>query len=263
MSPAGPGPTDRSSDRSSLTDVSSVLLCGGIGKRLRPYTDSIPKALVPVAGRPIVDYHLEAWRAAGVRHALLVIGHRGDQIREHVGDGQRYGLSVEYVPQVEPRGSGDALLSVAGRVATPWLLVGYCDVFFGPRPAVWTRLLADRRAKIVGAEVPNAAAYGRLLTDEERPWARLRAIREKDGEASPGVINGGAYLLPRRVVEILASVPLSPRGEIELTDGVTQYLREGGEVRVVPVVDWIDIGTPEQLEIATQMVRSRPEERGR
>jgi UDP-N-acetylglucosamine diphosphorylase / glucose-1-phosphate thymidylyltransferase / UDP-N-acetylgalactosamine diphosphorylase / glucosamine-1-phosphate N-acetyltransferase / galactosamine-1-phosphate N-acetyltransferase len=240
----------------ALEEVDGVLLCAGVGKRLQPLTETLPKALVPVAGRPIVDYHLEAWHAAGLRRAILVTGYRGDQVRGHVADGAGYGLEVEYVTQSERRGSGHALLTAADRIRTPSVLVGYCDVFFGRSPSVWATLLADRRAKIVGASVPSAGTYGRLVTDEDRPWPRLRAIHEKDGNPSPGLVNAGAYLLPRRVIEILRSVPLSPRGEIELTDGVTGYVAEGGEVRVVPTADWIDVGTPEHLEFATRLAGS-------
>ncbi|MGI0131391.1 MAG: sugar phosphate nucleotidyltransferase [Thermoplasmata archaeon] len=253
MTPRPSEPAPDGGGPAVLEAVDAVLLCAGVGKRLQPLTDSIPKALVPVAGRPIVDYHLEAWREAGVESALLVIGYRGEQVRQHVGDGARYGLKVEYVAQPERRGSGHALLVADDRLRAPSVLVGYCDVFFGRHPSVWTALLADRRAKIVGADVPNAGAFGRLVSDDDRPWPRLRAIHEKDRVPTPGRVNAGAYLLPRRVIEILRSVPPSPRGEIELTDGVSGYLSEGGEVRIVPVSEWVDLGTPEQLNTATRM----------
>lgn len=237
----------------ALPDVEGVLLCAGVGRRLQPLTDTIPKALIPVAGRPIVDYHLQAWRAAGVRRAILVTGYRGEQVRQHVGDGAGFDLEVEYVTQVERKGSGHALLVAADVVRAPSLLVGYCDVFFGRSPPVWATLLADPTAKIVGASVPNAGSYGRLVTDSERPWPHLLAIHEKDGDPTPGLVNAGAYLLPRRVLDILRSVPLSPRGEIELTDAVTNYVTQGGEVRVVPAADWVDVGTPEHLAAATRL----------
>lgn len=239
-------------------EVDGVLLCAGVGRRLQPLTDSIPKALVPVAGRSIVDYHLEAWRAAGVVRAILVIGYRGDQVREHVGDGKRFGLEIEYVTQTERRGSGHALLTAADRVRSPSVLVGYSDVFFGRTPSIWATLLSDRRAKIVGASVPNGGAFGRLLTDGGQPWPGLIGIREKDGRPTPGLVNAGAYLLPRRVIDLLRTVPLSPRGEIELTDGVTAYLAEGGDVRVVPTGDWVDIGAPQHLALATLLAEAPP-----
>lgn len=253
MSVPGSGVRDPVAKVPRVTDVDSVLLCAGAGKRLRPLTDSIPKALVPVAGRPIVDYHLEAWRAAGVHRVVLVTGYREDQVREHVGNGARYGLRVAYVTQSEPRGSGDALLVAAGHLRAEYILVGYCDVFFGRNPAIWAELLSDRRSKIVGVRIENAGAYGRLEEGADGAWPRLVAIHEKDGRSTPGLINGGAYLLPRRIFDILPSVPLSSRGEIELTDAVTALVAGGGEVRIVPVRDWVDVGTPENLALAGRL----------
>ena len=256
-----PDAGDPAEPTSANEDVEAVLLCAGVGQRLRPLTDSIPKALVPVAGRPLVDYHLDAWRAAGVRHAVLVTGYREDQIRRRVGDGTRYGLRVEYAVQTDPRGTGHAVLAAADHLSAPWVLVGYCDVFFGRSPSVWTSLLSDREPKIVGASVPDASVYGRLECRGGDRGSYLIAIREKDGVRSPGLINAGAYLLPRRVVEILRHVPSSPRGEIELTDAVTRYVAEGGRVRVVPTPAWVDVGTPERLEEASRLADSSTEAR--
>ena len=78
-----------------------VILAGGLATRMRPLTDTIPKALIPVAGRPFVDHQL-AWLAGhGVTDVVLSIGYRGDMLRAHVGDGARYGLRVRYVDEGE------------------------------------------------------------------------------------------------------------------------------------------------------------------
>ena len=240
----------------SPSEVDGVLLCAGVGKRLRPLTDTIPKALVPVGDRPLLEHHLEAWRTAGVRHVVLVVGFRADAVRRYVRDRGDFGLELEYATQSEPRGSGHALLAAEGRLRSSSVLVGYCDVFFGRSPSIWTRLLANSRAKIVAASVPDTSSYGRLITDGAPPAVRLLAIREKDGIPSAGLVNAGAYLLPRRVVELLRSVPPSPRGEIELTDAVTAYVNEGGTVEVVPIPEWVDVGTPSHLALADRMARS-------
>ena len=237
-------------------DVEGVLLCAGVGVRLRPLTETIPKALVPVAGRPIVDYHLEAWHAAGLRRAILVIGYRGDQVRRHVAACANFGLEVDYAVQADRRGTGHALLAAEERTRAETILVGYCDVFFGRAPLIWTALLSDRRAKIVGATVPNASRYGRLLTGGDPARPQLVAIHEKDGISSPGLVNAGAYLLPRRVFELLHRVPVSPRGEIELTDGVAALVTTGSAVDVVPTALWVDVGTVEHLAVADRVARA-------
>ena len=252
-------PNDRRAETDgafSPSEVDGVLLCAGVGQRLRPLTDTLPKALVPVAGRPLLEHHLEAWRSAGIRRVILVVGYRAEQVRQYVRERGGFGLEVEYATQTDLRGTGLALLAAENSLRASSVLVGYCDVFFGRSPSVWTRLLTSPRAKIVGASVPDASRYGRLITDGEPPGARLVAIHEKDGIPSAGLVNAGAYLLPRRVVDLLQSVPPSPRGEIELTDAVTAYVAEGGTVEVVPVTEWVDVGTPSHLALADRMARS-------
>src|SRR5215831_10398668 len=85
-----------------------VILAGGLGTRMRPRTETVPKALLEVSGRPFVEHQL-AWLAAhGVREVVLSVGHLGEQIEAHVGDGARYGLAVRYVNE------GPTLLGTAG-----------------------------------------------------------------------------------------------------------------------------------------------------
>jgi N-acetyl-alpha-D-muramate 1-phosphate uridylyltransferase len=85
-----------------------VILAGGLATRMRPQTETIPKSLLAVAGRPFVDAQLEWLRSAGVEHVVFSIGHLGGQIENHVGTGERYGISVAYVSD------GDRLLGTAG-----------------------------------------------------------------------------------------------------------------------------------------------------
>lgn len=92
----------------------AVILAGGLATRLRPITERVPKSLVSVAGRPFVDYQLELLARAGVTKVLLCIGHLGQQIRDHCGDGARYGLRVAYAEDgPTQRGTGGALRNAA------------------------------------------------------------------------------------------------------------------------------------------------------
>jgi NDP-sugar pyrophosphorylase family protein len=73
-----------------------VILAGGLGTRMRPLTESIPKALVPVLGRPFVDWQLELLAGQGVERAVMCVGYRGDMLRDHIGDGSRFGIAVTW-----------------------------------------------------------------------------------------------------------------------------------------------------------------------
>jgi MurNAc alpha-1-phosphate uridylyltransferase len=87
-----------------------VVLAGGIGTRMRPRTEEIPKALIPVLDRPFCDWQLELLAGNGIERVLYSVGYKGEMLREHVGDGERFGLSVSYIDEGEElRGTGGAL----------------------------------------------------------------------------------------------------------------------------------------------------------
>jgi NDP-sugar pyrophosphorylase family protein len=87
-----------------------VVLAGGLGTRMRPATDAIPKALIPVLGRPFADWQLEHLAAQGIERVTYSVGYRGDMLRAHVGDGSRFGLKVSWVDEGERlRGTGGAI----------------------------------------------------------------------------------------------------------------------------------------------------------
>jgi len=87
-----------------------VVLAGGAGTRMRPLTEEMPKALVPVLGKPFADWQLELLAKQGIERVLYSVGYRGEMIRDHVGDGSRFGLEVGYVDEGEHlRGTGGAL----------------------------------------------------------------------------------------------------------------------------------------------------------
>jgi NDP-sugar pyrophosphorylase family protein len=119
----------------TLADVPAAILAGGLATRLRPITQTVPKALVEVAGRPFLDHQLALLARHGVRRVVLCLGYLGDQVEAHVGDGRRFGL------EVRSSHDGDRLLGTGGalRRALPllgeafWVLYGdsYMDIDYG------------------------------------------------------------------------------------------------------------------------------------
>jgi NDP-sugar pyrophosphorylase family protein len=103
-----------------------AVLAGGLGLRLRELTGQLPKAMVPVLGRPFVDWQLETLAASGVTDVVLLVGHSGDHIRDHVGSGDRFGLAVTYVEDGPTlRGTGGAILHALGSLPSSfWVTYG-------------------------------------------------------------------------------------------------------------------------------------------
>src|SRR5436190_842448 len=91
-------------------DIQCVILAGGLATRMRPLTETLPKALLPVAGTPFIDHQLGWLAAHGVTRVVLSIGYRGEMLRDHVGDGGRWGLSIRVVDEgTRLRGTAGAL----------------------------------------------------------------------------------------------------------------------------------------------------------
>ena len=108
-----------------------VILAGGLATRMRPLTETIPKALLPVAGRPFLDHQLEWLAGHGVSDVVLCVGYRADAIQAHAGDGARYGLHIRYVDEAERlRGTAGALrLALDEGALEESFLVTYGDSF--------------------------------------------------------------------------------------------------------------------------------------
>jgi NDP-sugar pyrophosphorylase family protein len=157
-----------------------VILAGGLGTRLGPLTAAIPKALVRVGGAPFVDHQLRWLATHGVDAALFCIGHFGGQVREHVGDGRRYGLAVRFVDEGEQlRGTAGALrLALDERALEPRFLVTYGDSYlpvdFGAFAHAFERSEAPAMMSVLRNQnrwdKSNAAVEGgRVLLYDKRP----------------------------------------------------------------------------------------------
>jgi len=159
----------------------AMILAAGFGTRLRPLTNTVPKALVPVAGRPLIEYNLLLLKAYGIEEVVINLHHLGGKIRETLGDGSAYGLRIMYSPE-------DPILESGGGIkkAQPFLdggtfLVLNCDTIIDIDLSAL--ITAHRQTQSVATLVlrsdPKAASYGLLETD---PGNRLRRIRGEPAE---------------------------------------------------------------------------------
>lgn len=129
-----------------------VILAGGLGTRMLPVTETIPKALVPVGGRPFVDWQLEWLSGQGIDRVIFSVGYRGDLLRRHVGDGRPFGMTVDWVDEGNSlRGTGGALRLAADLGALPEaFFVLYGDSYLSVSlPAVWAAFSAGKRPALM------------------------------------------------------------------------------------------------------------------
>ncbi len=212
--------------------MDAILLCAGLGTRLRPHTLTTPKPLLPIQGRPILDWTLGAL-PKGVDRVIVVTHYLGEQIDQYLQT-QRHFTQWTTVPQGEPRGTGDALRRCQGSVRSERFLVLNGDDLFGAGDLAD---LAERSAGVLCAEVEDPSKYGIVFL---KPDGTLSKLVEKPDLAGPLLANTGAYLLPRHVFDI--PLNLSPRGEYEITDYITE-LASRQPFHVVRARFWMPIGT--------------------
>ncbi len=222
--------------------MDAVLLCAGLGTRLRPHTLTTPKPLLPVRGRPILDWTLGALPRE-VDRVIVVVHYLAEQIESYLGT-QQFFADWTAVPQGEPRGTGDALRRCHASIRSERFLVLNGDDLFGA--ADLAELVQCRPGGGLCAPVAEPAKFGIAFLN---PDGTLEKLVEKPNLAGPQLANTGAYVFPRSVFDI--ELRLSPRGEYEITDYVTT-LAGRAEFHVVSARFWLPIGTEEAWNTAQE-----------
>ena len=170
----------------------ALIIAGGEGERLRPLTSDRPKAMIPVAGRPIVEHQFDWLRAGGITDAVILCGYRADVLKEHVGDGRRFGLSVQYSDEAEPLGRGGALRQGYRFVPAGERLVVACngDILTNQPLTEIVRYHEKKQASATVMLAPLRSPFG--IVDVERD-GHITEFREKPD--LPYWINAGIYVL--------------------------------------------------------------------
>jgi len=225
--------------------MQAVILAAGKGKRLLPLTQSVPKPLVEVAGKPILCYLLDSLDF--VDEFIIVVGHLADKVKACIGESYA-GVRVTYVHQHELNGTAGAL-----KVAKPKLrknfLVFNSDDLYGVDDI---KNLASQPSILVKA-VDDVRQYGEVVLEGDVP----KKIIEKPLYPKSNLANIGAYHFPLRAVELLNQVPLSSRGEYEITD-LVQLCFDRNLLSYTLANFWMPVGTPDQLFDAHEILNSLP-----
>jgi dTDP-glucose pyrophosphorylase len=219
----------------------AVVMAGGLGTRLRPITEQVPKPMIEIGGTPILELILKALTAAGITRVFLAVNYRAEMIVAHFGDGARWGASIEYLRETHPMGTAGALSLLPQEPLAP-LLVMNGDILTGldyaevldqhARSGAAATLCALEHATQIPYGVVEAEGEN-LLTITEKPTVRHLA-------------SAGVYALSREAVQSV------PRGQFFDMPALMQALvRNGSRVRVHRIDEyWIDIGRMDDLERA-------------
>src|ERR687893_611074 len=238
-----------------MTELKGLILSGGRGTRLRPITYTSAKQLVPVANKPVLFYGIEAMAAAGIEDIGIIIApETGDEIRALTGDGERFGVRIEYILQDEPAGLAHAVLTAEPFLGdSPFVMylgdnllrngiVALVDTFREERPD----------ALILLTPVPDPEHYGVAELDGDNRVARLV---EKPKEPKTDLALVGVYMFTPSIYEAARAIEPSWRGELEITDAI-QTLVDRGK-RVDPHIVhgwWKDTGQVQDMLEANRLI---------
>jgi bifunctional UDP-N-acetylglucosamine pyrophosphorylase/glucosamine-1-phosphate N-acetyltransferase len=218
--------------------MDAVIMAAGLGTRLRPHTLQTPKPLLPIRGRPILDWALGALPPA-VDRVLVVVNYLGEQIETYLR--QQKHVRGEVVRQEQPRGTGDAVRSCRPRLRPGPFLVLNGDDLYG---AADLAELASSEAGLLVHPVDRPREFGIAFL---KPDGTLNELVEKPDLDGRRLANTGAYLFPPEVFD--TELTLSARGEYEVTQYVSALARSR-PVRVVQARFWLPIGTVEAWQAA-------------
>lgn len=226
----------------------AVLLAAGRGTRMREMTADIPKPMLEVRGKPVLQHIVEGLRDAGTTEFLIIVGYRADAVQNFFGDGSRYKIVIQYATQTVQDGTGRVVELAKNFVANDPFILGYGDILVAPENYKRIADLPnDSEALISVTRGEDVSKGGAVFVNEQMELLDLRE-KPKPGEPTSPWYNAGLYAFRPSIFDFTAKLKPSPRGEYELTDAIRELAQSGKKVKALQLSGhWADVRDPETL----------------
>jgi dTDP-glucose pyrophosphorylase len=226
----------------------AVILAAGRGTRMRELTTEVPKPMIVVRGKPVLQHIIEGLRDAGIHEVLIVIGYRADAVRDFFGDGSRNKVAIQYATQSVQDGTGRVLDLARNFVGDSPFILSYGDILVDP--ANYKRVVElpeDVEAIVTVTRGEDVSKGGAVFLNDRMELVDLRE-KSQPGEATSPWYNAGLYAFRQNIFGFTAKLKPSPRGEYELTDAIRDLAQSGKKIQALELTgEWADVRDPEVL----------------
>ena len=226
--------------------LEAVIMAGGRGKRLSPLTDTIPKPMLQLGSKPIIEHNIDRLISFGIKKIYISVKYLGEQIVNYLGDGSQKGITIEYVWEDEPLGTAGAL-ALINNLSSEHILLMNSDLFTNVNfESLYLKLINENADMAVAStEYKVDIPYAVFETQE----GKVTNFKEK-----PSFIyhsNAGVYILKRSLISKIE------KGKYcDITDVMEQLVTKGGKLVYDPIIGyWIDIGKTVDYEHAQEFIK--------
>lgn len=226
--------------------LEAVIMAGGRGKRLSPLTDTMPKPMLRLGDKPIIEHNIDRLISFGIKKIYISVKYLGEQIVNYLGDGSQKGITIEYVWEDEPLGTAGAL-ALINNLNTEHILLMNSDLFTNVNfESLYLKLINERADMAVASteykvDIPYAVfetQEGRVMNFKEKPSFIYHS-------------NAGIYILKRSLI-----AKIEKGKYCDITDVMEQLVTEGGKLVYDPIIGyWIDIGKTVDYEHAQEFIK--------
>ncbi len=229
----------------------AVILAAGRGTRMGPLTHNIPKVMLPVEGKPILEHIINACLEAEIKHVVVVIGYHGEVVRSYFGDGLHFDTEIEYAWQEKQLGTADAIAQAKDFVDQKFLVLNGDSLVSPTIIKDLAKKIEDKATVIAVKEVRNPQQYGVIEVNDDR----VVKIVEKPKKPVSKLANLGIYGFDPIIFDAIEETLLSSRGEYEITDSIQILVDQRHSIGYLNVQEmWTDIGTPWDLLNANEIL---------
>ena len=243
--------------RTQKKKIHGVILAAGKGDRIKPLSLDVPKPLLPVCNKPIMQYQLEDMISLGIKDYIFVVGHLKEKIREYFGNGSSWGVNVRYVEQKEKLGIAHAVGQLETYLDGPFMLF-LGDIFIVPKNLhKMVELFRKKEASAILAvkkeNDPDSIKKNFTVVLEE-PAGRVKRVIEKPRYLSTNLKGCGIYLFNPAIFDAIRCTPRTAmRDEYEITTAIQMLIDDGCSVFTADVIEWdMNVTVPQDILLCNQ-----------